>query len=68
MGWIHFWLLWFLGWHKLVSGLKQPTDITQSKAEADKWIYDYEDLYEYMALKKYSVSPNFFYPALYCVW
>jgi hypothetical protein len=39
---------------------------TQNKAEADKWIYDYGSLYEYIALHKYANSDK--YPTLYCVW
>jgi hypothetical protein len=38
-------------WHQMFSGFKRPM-----AAEADTWILDYEDLFEYKA-----------YPAVYCV-
>jgi hypothetical protein len=49
-------------WHQMLSGLKRSME-----AEADTWILNYKDLFEYKDLQKYSTHSNFYHPAVYCV-
>jgi hypothetical protein len=52
--WMNFFLVvMVLHWHKLFSDLKQSNGIMKNKAESDKWIHDYNGLYDTMTLKNY---------------